>query len=241
MAVDHHYQHINISGNARVLLGDYINGDKRGGGSASRAEALLEWLHYPRMTSRKESVKDTHADTFQWILKSEDLGDSKPNPGFRTWLERGSGIYWLAGKAGSGKSTLMKLIIEHRETQQALGVWAGDTELVCPSFYFWYGGTQMQRSQLGMLRSLLHELLLTDKALVPVAFPLWTEKDGVEKPDFPEVAAAFRRTLAADKRKICFFIDGLDEYEGDLNPHCSAGRLSWEARKVICERQACSF
>lgn len=169
----------------------------------------------PRMTSRKESVKDTHADTFQWILKSEDLRNNKPNPGFRTWLERGKGTYWLAGKAGSGKSTLMKLITEHRETQEALKVWAGDTVLVCPSFYFWYGGTQMQRSQLGMLRSLLHELLLSDKALVPVAFPLWTEEDAAEEPDFHEVAAAFRRTLTADKRKICFFIDGLDEYEGD--------------------------
>lgn len=73
----------------------------------------------------------------------------------------------------------------------------------------------MQRSQLGMLRSLLHELLLTNKALLPVAFPLWTEKDGAEEPDFSEVAAAFRRTLDADERKICFFIDGLDEYEGD--------------------------
>ncbi|KAM0710385.1 hypothetical protein Q7P35_002747 [Cladosporium inversicolor] len=214
MAVERLYQNINISGNARVLLGDHSNGDKRTGGSASRAEALLEWLHYPRMTSRKESVKDTHADTFQWILQAQDL-DDRPNPGFRAWLERGSGIYWIAGKAGSGKSTLMKLITEHRETQEALSVWAGDTVLVCPSFYFWYGGTQMQRSQLGMLRSLLHELLLTNKSLVPVAFPLWTEKDGVEEPDFPEVAAAFLKTLAADGRKICFFIDGLDEYEGD--------------------------
>ena len=73
----------------------------------------------------------------------------------------------------------------------------------------------MEKSQLGMLRSLLHELLLTDKAMVPVAFPLWTENHDVVEPDFPEVAAAFSRTLAADKRKICFFIDGLDEYEGD--------------------------
>lgn len=214
MAADRLYQHINISGNARVLLGDNVNGDKRVGGSASRAEALLEWLHYPRMTSRKESVRDTHADTFQWILGFGDLGD-KPNPGFRTWLEGGSGIYWVAGKAGSGKSTLMKLITGHRETQEALAIWAGDKVLICPSFYFWYGGTQIQRSQLGMLRSLLHELLLTNKALIPVAFPLWTEKDGVEEPDFPEVAAAFRKTLDADERKICFFIDGLDEYEGD--------------------------
>jgi hypothetical protein len=137
------------------------------------------------------------------------------NPGFRAWLEDGGGIYWVAGKAGSGKSTLMKLIVEHRETREALAIWAGDKVLVCPSFYFWYGGTQMQRSQLGMLRSLLHELLLTNKALIPVAFPLWTEKNGIEEPDFSEVAAAFRRTLDADERKICFFIDGLDEYEGD--------------------------
>lgn len=108
----------------------------------------------------------------------------------------------------------MKLITEHRNTRKALEIWAGDTVLVCPSFYFWYGGTQMQRSQLGMLRSLLHELLLTDKALTPIAFPLWTEEDKVEEPDFAEVAATFLRTLAADERKICFFIDGLDEYEG---------------------------
>jgi hypothetical protein len=53
MAADRLYQHITISGNARVLLGDNVNGDKRVGGSASRAEALLEWLHYPRMTSKK--------------------------------------------------------------------------------------------------------------------------------------------------------------------------------------------
>jgi hypothetical protein len=229
MARDRLYQHINISGNARVHLGDNVNGDQRAGGSASRADALLEWLHYPRMTSRKESVKDTHSDTFQWILESEGLESGldhgrpipgrpipgRSNPGFRAWLEHGDGIYWVAGKAGSGKSTLMKLITEHGETQEALKIWAGDTALVCPSFYFWYGGTQTQRSQLGMLRSLLHELLLTNKALIPIAFPLWTEKDGIEEPEISELTAAFLRTLAADKRKICFFIDGLDEYEGD--------------------------
>lgn len=99
----------------------------------------------------------------------------------------------------------------------------------------------MQRSQLGMLCSPLHELLLTDKAFVPVAFPLWTEKDGAEEPDFHEVAAAFRRTLAADKRKICFFIDGLDEYEDDSISHCGACRLSWGACKFAYGRKACGF
>jgi hypothetical protein len=214
MAGDRLYQHINISGNARVHLGDNVNSDQRARDLATRTQALLEWLHYPRMTSRKESVKDTHADTFQWILKSED-SEGRPNPGFRAWLEHGSGIYWIAGKAGSGKSTLMKLITEHEETRRALEIWAGDTILVCPAFYFWYGGTQTQRSQLGMLRSLLHELLFSNKDLALIVFPLWTEKDGVEEPEFAEVAAAFLRTLAADKRNICFFIDGLDEYEGD--------------------------
>jgi hypothetical protein len=214
MAGDRLFQHINVSGNARVHFGDNFNNGQRADASASRAEALLEWLHYPRMASRKESVKDTHADTFQWILRPENSGD-RANPGFRAWLEHGSGIYWIAGKAGSGKSTLMKLITEHDETLRALEIWAGKQVLVCPSFYFWYGGTQTQRSQLGMLRSLLHKLLLTNKALIPIAFPLWTEKDGVEEPEIAELIAAFLRTLAADKRKICFFIDGLDEYEGD--------------------------
>jgi hypothetical protein len=125
MAGDRLFQHINVSGNARVHFGDNFNNGQRADASASRAEALLEWLHYPRMASRKESVKDTHADTFQWILRPENSGD-RANPGFRAWLEHGSGIYWIAGKAESGKSTLMKLITEHDETLRALEIWAGN-------------------------------------------------------------------------------------------------------------------
>ncbi|KAI5356908.1 putative P-loop containing nucleoside triphosphate hydrolase [Septoria linicola] len=117
--------------------------------------------------------------------------------------------------AGSGKSTLMKLIIEHHKTRQALRLWADGTKLVCPSFYFWYGGTQMQRSQLGMLRALIHELILINEALVPVVFPYWKQQDAETEPEGPELMAALRTILDADSRQICFFIDGLDEYEGN--------------------------
>lgn len=39
------------------------------------------------------------------------------------WLESGSGVYWVCGKAGSGKSTLMKHIFFHRDVPKLLQRW----------------------------------------------------------------------------------------------------------------------
>lgn len=41
---------------------------------------------------------------------------------FVAWLEEGDGLYWIAGKAGSGKSTLMKYIASHPSTGNGAGI-----------------------------------------------------------------------------------------------------------------------
>ena len=42
-----------------------------------------------------------------------------------TWLSSGNGIFHISGKLGSGKSTLMKSLCEHKSTVAMLKQWAG--------------------------------------------------------------------------------------------------------------------
>lgn len=75
------------------------------------------------------------------------------------WLKSGSGCYWIDGKAGSGKSTLLKYISDHSQTRTSLRTWAGGRELAVSSFYFWNLDSPLQKSQSGLLRALLFNLL----------------------------------------------------------------------------------
>lgn len=46
---------------------------------------------------------------------------------FMNWLSGGKGIFHVAGKLGSGKSTLMKFLCDHPRTKAKLEQWAGMT------------------------------------------------------------------------------------------------------------------
>ncbi|KAH6684057.1 hypothetical protein B0J14DRAFT_555059 [Halenospora varia] len=121
-------------------------------------EAVLRSLSFSAMDSRHEAVAEAHKQTFSWIFDIQ-RGQDQPWDPYRPWLERGSSIYWLNGKAASGKSTLMKYLISHWHVSKSLKVWSGQQQLVCASFFFWSTGTSMQKSQAGLLRSLLFQIL----------------------------------------------------------------------------------
>ncbi len=79
-------------------------------------QRILDALWFRKMDGRKKEVSSPFADTFCWAFEScgkwSDLS---------TWLRSDSGIYWVSGKAGSGKSTLMKFLYSHSTTRQLLG------------------------------------------------------------------------------------------------------------------------
>ena len=57
------------------------------------------------MKARQEDIHEAYPKTFQWLLVSENhIG--KPGGDFINWLEADSGMYWINGKPGSGKSTV---------------------------------------------------------------------------------------------------------------------------------------
>lgn len=45
---------------------------------------------------------------------------------FTQWLSSGSGVFHFSAKLGAGKSTLMKMIINHDESRKRLDTWAGE-------------------------------------------------------------------------------------------------------------------
>lgn len=86
-------------------------------------------------------------------------------------LESNGDLYWITGKPGSGKSTLMKFLYENPRTWQCLRSWHRRQPLVTAGFFFWNPGNQMQMSSMGLLQTLLFECLPQRRHLVSVTFP----------------------------------------------------------------------
>lgn len=81
-----------------------------------RFDLLVDSLKFKMINAREEEIRDAHASTFNWIfdpsgkplsgiIQSSRFGKSRWD-NFVEWLEYGTGIYWINGKAGSGKSTV---------------------------------------------------------------------------------------------------------------------------------------
>lgn len=86
---------------------------------------------------------------------------------FGEWLVGDHAVFHILGKPGAGKSTLMKFLYEHSETQAKLKLWAGDMKLVLCQFFFWRPGQTLQHSIEGLKQSLLYSVLRQCPELIP--------------------------------------------------------------------------
>lgn len=202
------------------------------GRSVAIEQKVLQSLLFPQMRFRHERIPENHRRTFDWIFGSEsDTGNRThqlPKVHFMEWLrssESAQSTYWLGGKAGSGKSTLMKYICSHERVQTELQTWSKDNSLVVASFFFWRSGTELQKSQEGLLRSLLFEVLRKCPSIISKVIDIkwiyavrdpWSRPKEQEPWTHSEMMQVFN--LLEDEHiesKFCFFIDGLDEYNGE--------------------------
>jgi hypothetical protein len=187
---------------------------------------IIQELSFEGMRQRRLDIKEALTDTFEWIFSPSD---DQPSPShFSKWLRKGNGTFWISGKPGSGKSTLMKFIMKDPRTMNLLSQWAGTSTLVLANFYFWSPGTPMQKSINGLLRSLTCQILRQCPHLIQASFAdRWRnlmephkewEKEFSENltTDLDQLMNAVERITKANNpdTKFCFFIDGLDEYEG---------------------------
>lgn len=188
--------------------------------------AILESLRFSDMNHRQDMIASPYQNSFQWIFRDSTV-HQKPWSNLATWLSEGSGIYWIQGKPASGKSTLMRFIYEHLQTEVLLRKWAGSSKVITSAFYFWLSGTERQRSHIGLLRTLLYGLLREHENLTLEIFhEEWVRMCDLETHDLEfqvdewslgRLQQAFKRLvgMSSPSLKFCIFVDGLDEYEGD--------------------------
>ncbi|KAF4816663.1 hypothetical protein CGCSCA5_v006360 [Colletotrichum siamense] len=132
---------------------------------------------------------------------------------FVEWL-RGNdrNLFWVSGKPGSGKSTLMKFIETSEDT---LKIMAG--ELSNPrvlSHFVWKPGRPMQRSLKGVVCSLLYQLLESDRQScvdLLARFPRLRHRDSDTDWTYEELQSVLLSLLRNCSERCLILLDGLDE------------------------------
>jgi hypothetical protein len=180
-----------------------------------QCEKFLGSLYYSEIHERQEQISNAHKKTFDFIF--DRTGQAvRPWGNFVEWLEKGAGVYWINGKAGSGKSTLMNYVATDSRSMDSLRVWGQASQVLILTFFFWNAGTNLQKSSLGLLRSLLHQLLRGHQEVIPelarfhdipdfdAPMPVWTRK---------RLESSLKFVVNKISQPVCLFIDGLDEFD----------------------------
>jgi ABC-type cobalamin/Fe3+-siderophores transport system ATPase subunit len=198
---------------------------------------ILKSLHFKQIKERHSEIRDAHRETLEWVF------DLSSGVNFTAWLSSfdvSNGIYWITGKAGSGKSTLMKFIQNHPQTHELLLQGAPGHHIMIATHYFWSAGTSLQKSQVGLFRTLLFQILSQAPAMVPLVVPdRWGSPfASLESWSRSELLTAFQQLAGLqlqEKLKICIFVDGLDEYCGDHRELADVfGLLSQSPHLKLC-------
>ncbi|KAI1359446.1 hypothetical protein F5Y08DRAFT_319691 [Xylaria arbuscula] len=204
---------------------DYISGICAGFSNLSletqifeKEARILATLNYNDRTARHEKIPDAHFTTFNWSLR-ETAETGEKYGRLRRWLAADDTLFWVSGKLESGKSTFMKSVADSKRTRKCLKAWAGRHDLLIVSHYFTIYGTPIQRSLEGLLRSLAFGILSLKPKLIPKLLVNRWERTGDQPRWTQSELEIVLRLLGTETEnlptKICYFIDGLDEFEGD--------------------------
>jgi len=205
----------------------YLDRSARLGSKARFCRMLRKRLEFMELYDREARIIEAHQRTLEWLFRGPNAGAEGGSwDDFSEWLRRDddndrSHIYWITGKPGSGKSTLMKYLYRDARTAKLLKQWAGgNTGVEIAAFFFWNSGTKMQMTHLGLLRSLLFQMLEGRPELILKAFPeRWELYElfcaGMHPWSLEELKQAFGHLVSDTSRRWFFIIDGLDEFDGD--------------------------
>ncbi|KAI1850244.1 hypothetical protein JX265_002140 [Neoarthrinium moseri] len=183
---------------------------------AKRNQQILDTLCFDALHDREERIDEASGQTCEWILTATE--DERSPPIWHSWLNNSDDtIFWMSGRAGSGKSTVMKYAFQNDDTRKRLQAWAGDGELLMAAVYLFEAGSQIQKSREGILRSILWQILSIKPDLIYIAFPSFFGSAWPPSEPFNTVmnlSQGFYSLFAkkSEVMKLCVFLDGLDEY-----------------------------
>ncbi|KAI1089173.1 hypothetical protein F5B19DRAFT_495704 [Rostrohypoxylon terebratum] len=217
-----------VLGYIEEIRGFHLPEDRLAGLTQDQCNEILDALKFPSIEKREDEIEDAYANTCSWILEndSNDKKTSTESCQFMSWLESDKPFFWVSGKAGCGKSTLIKYTYQNERTRISLqnSRWLGTKDLILIGHFFYDRGDDDQKSRNGMLRSILYQILRTRHDLIRECFSgLFHEGNlknikinkGISSEifDWSYLSAMFTKVLQyLQDSKVCLFLDGLDEY-----------------------------
>ncbi|KAF7561352.1 hypothetical protein G7046_g2793 [Stylonectria norvegica] len=165
-------------------------------------------------SENESQVKYETEDSFSVATDSEwvDAPDLDLWDDFNDWLKSDSNIYWISGKPGSGKSTLVGYLISCAKTTEALHVWREDASIL--AHFLWKPGSMMQNNIKGLLLSLTYQALAQKESALVLALEM------LKSPFLPKshtdwstknIKSLCYSVFQAYPSSLCIFVDGLDE------------------------------
>ncbi|KAE8448906.1 hypothetical protein EG329_008702 [Mollisiaceae sp. DMI_Dod_QoI] len=128
-------------------------------------EGLLKSLRYKEMSEREAQIEFVNAKTttleWVWLLPAGPSSLSQ-------WLSTGTGIFWIQGKPGSGKSTLMNYQKDHSQKGTQPGLTQCPDFVIIRFFFDFRAGSGISNTFEGLLRAFLFQLTRD----IPSLFPL---------------------------------------------------------------------
>ncbi|KAK6502573.1 hypothetical protein TWF506_003152 [Arthrobotrys conoides] len=186
---------------------------KTGKGKRQDAEQLriscLRSLSFQNIDARFCNIALAHRNTCNWLFQT---------PQFQRWearskldVERFNGVMWIKGKPGTGKSTLMKHALEYCRTASEFA------EHSIIAYFFNARGTDLEKTCLGMLRSLVCQLIEQDAKVCHKFIPKYIRKEEMHGATWQwhadELKLFMLQTMRSQPKPIILFADALDECE----------------------------
>ncbi|KAH6889498.1 Pfs, NB-ARC and ankyrin domain protein [Thelonectria olida] len=193
---------------ADPIIDEFSHQSKPSPLNGKQREELMDSLRFRQLDSRQLTIRNAHSRTCDWLLRKAEYLD---------WLdddkrEMHHGFLWVKGKPGAGKSTLMKFILRHAQRTMK------NRSVI--SFFFNARGDDLEKSTLGMYRSLLVQLLehlpalqcVFDSLRLSDTSSLRQYQWGIEV-----LRDLFEKAVQSlgDHPILCF-IDALDEHLGEF-------------------------
>lgn len=121
------------------------------------------------------------------------------------WLKYDRRLFWLTGKPGSGKSTLMKHLVDSSTTRQLLCL---KRRYKANILYFFLHSTIGEASR-NAERQMLLSWLIRLEVITSATF--------FQDLDVPQLLDQVVDRMTKETTRWCIFVDGVDEYTGDCS------------------------
>ncbi|KAL3491185.1 hypothetical protein BJX62DRAFT_237423 [Aspergillus germanicus] len=168
------------------------------------------------MGARVTQIDTALSDTLAWLHE-------EPGPGLSQWLRAdSSGVFWIQGKAGSGKSTAMKFLLESPQTLKLLNGPNEDKLWLLVGSFFTGCNERIQASWLGILHDMVYQILKRRPALMgkAVAAFLARRHSAWNMDSLEQLLLSFFNDPDYTIH-VCFLIDALDEHDGKHDRMCT--------------------